>query len=329
MSLESAHRAPRRQPPPVTPQPGTSPHCATTMLLLAAFLWGSGNLANKTILADVDPASAVFLRTLIAALVLTWPAWRERVWQQPTGWLASVTPASLTFAAALLIQQWGFQTATVTNASFLVNVCCVLTPVLGVVIWRERLRPRTALAALLVMLGALLMSGAWHSLAAVNLGDGLCLISAVFYAFWVIQTGHHLERHPNPLATTLVQCLCAALVSAPFALMWGPGDAAAWARAMPEAVYLGVFATAAAFGLTAVAQTRVTASTAAILVAAESLFGSAAGILFLGERPGPTVLFGAALILTAIVVMALRPELRTRHPPPQMVNPTRLTQGQL
>ncbi|MGL6211191.1 MAG: DMT family transporter [Paracoccaceae bacterium] len=289
---------------------GKTTRSAVVMLFLAAFLWGSGNLANKTILDDLDPVSAVLFRSTIAALALAWPAIYERVWAQGMEWLRSVAPGSVMFALALLTQQWGYQTATVTNASFLVNAACVLTPVLGILIWRDQVQLRTMLAAFLVLLGALLMSGAWWSMAAVNAGDVLCLISAVFYALWMILTGRHLTRFPTPTSTTLAQCVCAALVSAPF--VWrgelqDPGD---WLGAVPEALYLGLFSTAAAFALTAAAQTRVSASTAAVLISAESLFGAAAGILFLGERPSLSVHLGGALILTAIVVIALRPELR-------------------
>jgi drug/metabolite transporter (DMT)-like permease len=291
---------------------------ASMFLLLAAFLWGSGNLANKTILADVDPVSAVFLRSAVAVLALLWPAWREMNPVLPDGWLRSVAPGSLMFALALLIQQWGYQTATVTNASFLVNVTCVLTPILGVLVWRDRLQSRTVVSAMLVLMGALLMSGAWWSLAGVNTGDAVCLLSALFYSFWIILIGRHLERYPTPVATTLAQCLCAVLLSAPFVLTNQPPVPHDWWGAVPEALYLGLFSTAAAFALTASAQTRVSASTAAIIVSAESLFGGAVAILFLAEQPGPAAVAGASLIMVAILIMALRPELiqaqRHLHP---------------
>lgn len=144
---------------------------ASLLLLTAAFLWGSGNLANKTILLDVDPTRACLLRATIAATVLLLPALRERVFQGPPGWLRSVAPGSLMFALALLVQQWGYQTATVTNASFLVNVTCVLTPLLCFFFWQDRLQSRTVICAVVVLVGALLMSGAFRSLASVNIGD--------------------------------------------------------------------------------------------------------------------------------------------------------------
>jgi drug/metabolite transporter (DMT)-like permease len=294
------------QPEPLFRHGAYVPGCshACLILLFAAFLWGSGNLANKTILMDVGPATAVALRCSVAALVLLWPAAKSLARPMIQGWLRSVAPGCVMFALALTTQQWGYQTATVTNASFLVNATCVMTPLLGFLVWQDRLHGRTAVCAGLVLAGALLMSGAWWSLSAVNSGDVLCLVSAVFYSFWIILIGRHLERYPTPAATTLAQCLFVMLVATPFAIATEPlTPPAVWA-ALPEALYLGLFSTAAAFALTAWAQTRVSASTAAILISAESLFGAAAAIVFLAERPSPATLIGAGLIL----IMALRPE---------------------
>ena len=127
---------------------------AMAMLLLAAFFWGSGNVANKWILLDLDPFAVVVLRHLIAVVALLPLALSERGRSPLRVWLPSVLPASLLFAAATIAQQWGYQSTTVTNASFLVNTAGVLTPVLSVMMFRERLRPFVALAALLTLLGA-------------------------------------------------------------------------------------------------------------------------------------------------------------------------------
>lgn len=43
---------------------------ASAILLLAAFFWVSGNLANKTVLEDLDPFTVVVLRNLVAAVAM-------------------------------------------------------------------------------------------------------------------------------------------------------------------------------------------------------------------------------------------------------------------
>ena len=278
---------------------------AVWMLLMAAFFWGSGNVANKTVLQDMDPWSAVFLRSLVAALVLLPFALGELRGRPAKQWLRSCALPSVLFAVALVMQQLGYQTATVTNASFLVNAACVLTPIIAFVVLREKLNAPTVFAAIVMLAGAFVMSGAGSSLAAVNQGDLLCLMSAVAYAAWAVALGRHAMRHGRPVATTMVHSILAAALTLPLATTLWNASARPLIAALPEILYLGVFSTALAFLLMVAAQSRVSASVAVVLTAAESLFGAAGGILILGEVPGRTVLLGAAMMLAAIMLIAI------------------------
>ena len=53
-----------------------TPHRASALALLAAFAWGSGNVAQKTILEHLDGYAAAGLTSLLGALVL-WPMTRR------------------------------------------------------------------------------------------------------------------------------------------------------------------------------------------------------------------------------------------------------------
>ncbi len=281
---------------------------AVLMLLAAAFFWGSGNVANKSVLADLDPFAAAALRNLLAALVLLPFAIREISRLSHAGcWLRSALPSSVFFAIAILLQQWGYQSATVTNASFLVNAACVVTPIIAFLVLRERLHPSVGFAAALTLAGAFMMSGAGRSLAAMNEGDIACLGSALFYGIWMVTLSQHATRHGNPAATTCIHCLLTFGLAGAVVWVLAPHQPGTLVGGMAELLYLGIFSTALAFGLTVAAQAHVSASTAAVLVAAESLFGAAGGIVVLGERPDGHALFGAGLMLVAILIVAILP----------------------
>ena len=275
---------------------------ASALLLLAAFFWGSGNLANKTVLQDLDPFTVVLLRNLVAALAIAPMLLPDLSRRMTAVWFKSALPVGACFGMALICQQWGYQTATVTNASFLVNATCVLTPCLAWLLFGERPGPSTALAAAAMLLGALCMSGVLLKWQPINAGDAWCLVSALFYAIWMILLVGHVTRHGLPVLTTLVQCLCAAAIALPFSLAAEPGFQRNFVGAVPELFYLGVFSTAVAFGLASVAQRHLSASVGAILMSAESLFGAAGGILVLGERPDLGVTLGAILMMAAILL---------------------------
>lgn len=276
---------------------------ACGMLLLAAFFWGSGNLANKTVLQDLDPFTVVVLRNLIAAVAIVPMLLPELARGVMPAWFRSALLVGAFFGVAVICQQWGYQTATVTNASFLVNATCVLTPLLALIVFGERPGPNIALAAAAMLLGALSMSGMLLKWQPMNAGDAWCLLSALFYSIWMILLVRHVTQHGCPILTTLVQCLCAACIALPFSLTAEPDLKRDFAGALPELLYLGVFSTALAFGLASAAQRCLSASVGAVLMSAESLFGAAGGILVLGERPDLGVILGATLMMAAILLV--------------------------
>jgi drug/metabolite transporter (DMT)-like permease len=293
-----------------------SPAMAGALLLCAAFFWGAGNVANKTVLEHVGPLTAVCLRCLIAVLVILPLALRETRAHGGPGadraWLPGAVTVSLFFAAALALQQIAYLTTTVTNASFLVNTAGILTPILAWTLFGDRPGLRIIIAAPLTLLGAFLMAGATFRLSALNPGDIACLGSALCYAAWMVALGRHAVAHGRPFATTVLQFSVTGLVLLPLAAGMETTTLAGVQAALPELLLLGVFSTAVAFAIQTYAQRFVSSSTAAILVSAESLFGAAGAVLLLGEVTPLTGLVGAALILGAIVLVALG----TRGPPP-------------
>ncbi len=293
------------------------PKAAVLMLLLAACLWGSGNVANKTVLNDLDPFAVAIARNSVAFLVLLPFMFRDLATVSNLAvWFKSATPPSVLFAIAIIVQQWGYQSASVTNASFLVNTASVLTPLIAFVWLRERLHPCIGAAAALTAVGAFLMSGAGKSLGAMNVGDIACLVSALFYAAWTVALTQHSRKHGKPFATTCLHCAVAVVFSAAIWVPFAPEQPGTFQGALPEVLYLGLFSTAIAFALTAAAQAHMSASGCAVLLAAESLFGAAGAMLLLGERPGQLPLLGAALMLIAILIVA-----RSQTGP--ALNPTR------
>jgi drug/metabolite transporter (DMT)-like permease len=281
-----------------------SPTSAHFALLLAAAFWGFGNIAQKTVLDYLGPLGATCLRCAIAALVLLPFAMMERQKTDDEDWWRSIFLVSVTFAAAISLQQMAYQSTSVTNASFLVNTATVLTP-LAAWLFLSQKTGRTGLAAAAItLLGACLMSDAASGFTALTPGDVLCLLSAIFYALWMVALGHHAQRHGRPFLSAFVQFAFAAVASLPPAIVIEGIDFEAVAAATPELAVLGLLSTAAAFSLQTVAQRYTTASRAAVLVSGESIFGAVGAYAVLGERPQWHVLTGALLIFTAIMIVA-------------------------
>lgn len=277
---------------------------ANLLLLVAAALWGGGNVAQKTILEDIDAFSAAGFRSLIGALLIA-PLLlvvRERI-PVRKGWWPSLFKVAGLFALALILQQVAYIDSSVTNASFLINTDVVITPIFAWFLIGARPSIGTYLAVALMIVGLFLMSG--NSLIGIGPGDLMVLMSAVIYALWMVELERHMRLFGCPVATSVAQFLAAAVVALPLGALGSTVTVQALYGAAPELVVLGVFSTAVGFGLITIAQRFTTASHAAIIVGAESVFGAAAAFMLLGERPSSLALAGGVLITAAIAVVAL------------------------
>jgi drug/metabolite transporter (DMT)-like permease len=278
---------------------------ASVMLLLAAFLWGAGNVAQKTVLADLGPATVVGLRCMIGALFvlpLTLREVRNGARLSKEAW-PCFTLGTACFCIAVLTYQTAFGHTSVTNAGFFVNTCTIMTPIAAWLLVREKPGLMTFPAIALALSGLYLMAGG--RLDSLRWGDGLALVAAAFYAIWAVQISIFVRRHGLPCSLILGQLLVTGLVGLLFGLMFEtvtlPGLKAAWL----EIVFLGVFSTGLAYLLQTVAQQFLQPSVAMVIVSAEAVFGAGVAHWFLGEALGPMGLLGAALLISGIIMVQL------------------------
>lgn len=177
-----------------------------------------------------------------------------------------------------------------------------MTPVAAWLLLRERPSAGVALAAGMTLAGAVLLCGGVGG--EIGRGDLMAVLSAACYALWMVELGRHARAYGCPVATATAQFVLTALLLLPAGMLQGRLTPASVMAAAPELAILGVFSTAIAFGLQAVAQRFTPASHAAVVVSSESLFGAAAAAVALGDRISSTGAAGGILMLAAIAVVA-------------------------
>ncbi len=276
---------------------------ANGLLLLAAALWGFGNVAQKTVLEHLDPFSAVGMRCLIGGLLVAPLIVIERNMRFGSGYWLSLARVSGLFSISIVLQQVAYLGTSVTNASFLVNTCTVMTPIAAWLIVGDKPTVVVAFAASLTLAGILLLSGGISG--NINSGDIAALLSAACYALWMVELGRHMQSHGAAVATAISQFIGAALIALPLGALYGNLSAQAVWAAGPELAILGAFSTAAAFGIQTIAQRFTPASHAAVIVSGESVFGATGAVLFLGETLSFVATLGGAMVLAAIVYLAI------------------------
>ena len=277
---------------------------ANALLALAALFWGTGNVAQKTVLEDLGPFMTFGLRCSIAAVVIAPLVRREARASSrlsDRGWRA-IAEASCFFCLALGFQQYAYGGTSVTNASFLVNTTVVFTPILAWIMMRERLDAMTWPCIAMVLAGVFMMGRAWTGL---GWGDACCLASALLYSAWIVLVARASRLQERPFALAASQFGLAAVVGVTIGLGTEGCSLRALSGAAPELLILGLLSTAAAFTLQALAQAATPATDAAIVMSGESIFGAVTAALLLDERPSALAVLGAALILVAILLVQL------------------------
>ncbi|MBZ9890562.1 DMT family transporter [Mesorhizobium ciceri] len=275
---------------------------ANSLLMLAALIWGVGNVSHKTILAHLDPMAVVFLTSVIAGLVTLPFAVRERDPETNTGWFPSVARVVLLFALGCVVQQLSYVSTTVTNSSLLISASTVITPIAAWLIMRERPSALILFVAILTVVGSALLAGGFNGSA--TAGDAFAVLTAICFAVWTVELGRHVQAHGHPFATAAAQFIGTAVATLPFALQ-GTMTFQAIMAAWPELIMLGVFSTAVGFCLQTSAQRYTTSSHAAVICSGEGVFAAISAAALLGERLSPDGLLGAGVILSCVLFTAV------------------------
>lgn len=198
---------------------------AVIALLLGATAIGFAPIFVR--LSELPPTSTAFHRMFLSLPVLwLWMA------LEPRRGLAANRPvtrsdilklamAGLFFAADMGVWHWSLRFTSVANSTFLANLAPVLVTLAAWFFFREKPRASFLAGLTLAIGGALMLMGDSLSLSTrFVLGDALGLLTAVFYASYILAVGRLRERFST--ATIMAWSgLAAALGLLPVALASG------------------------------------------------------------------------------------------------------------
>jgi len=283
---------------------------------LAALLWGTVGIASRFLFdqSDLDP--------------LTVGAWRLVLAAPLVGLLATRLPGSpldrrdLGILLLLGLTQAGYQglyfgavaRVGVTLATLLALCAApVLVAVLARLVLREPLGPRTVAAVALSVTGVALLVGFPGGVPddGASLVTGLVMAggAAFSYALFTLASRALAGRH-HPFRIVALGFGAGAVVLAAIAGAMAtstgtpllPESGSAWGLVL----YMGLVPTALAYCLFLWGMRRATATGSAVVVLLEPLTAASLAWALFGERLGPLGLVGAALLVGAVGLLALR-----------------------
>ena len=205
------------------------------------------------------------------------------------------------FIAASL-QQIGMIYTTAGNGGFITSLYVVLVPFF-LLLQKNKISINVWIGAFIAVIGLYLLSVQGNL--SINTGDLLVLISAVFWAMHVILTGRYASSVDIVLlaiiqfsATAIFSLLAAFIIEDIF--IYNVLDAAV------PIIYGGVFSVGIAYTLQIIAQKKVVAEQAAIILSFESAFAMLGGWLLLNEKLSVRSLIGASFMLIGIIISQIR-----------------------
>ena len=271
-------------------------------MVTATLLWGGTFVAIRDTVANVAPATLVCLRFSVAAALFSLVLLARRRLPPARDFAAGL------FTGLLMLGGYFFQAEGLrfTSAGSSAFLTCAGTLFAAVIAWPLLgQRPTRLLAAglVLALCGSALLSlhGGLH----MGRGEALTLLGAGIYSLQIVSLAKFAPT-ADPLALTLGQSLTVSLALAPFA-----GDALTIVRAFDAGAW-GRFAYLAVAGSTLAplfqvsAQSKLSAGRIALLFALEPVFALVCALTFGAERFELRWWAGAALILSAVVLVEWR-----------------------
>lgn len=278
----------------------------TLALIGVTAAWGSTFFMTKDVVDLIPVPDYLGVRFALAAVVLCAVLFRQVRALSPAArrqalWLG------LVYGLAQLLQTEGLARVDASVSGFVTGMYVVLTPVLGLALFRHRPPASTWWAVALATVGLGFLSLRGYSL---SLGVVLTLLSAGLYALHIVLLGRW-STSADALGMSAVQmvaiAVCCGLAAAPGGVQLPPTASSWWA-----VIHMSLVAGALALVLQTWAQAHLPAARAAIIMTTEPVFATLFAVWFGGESLTARIIVGGTLVLVAMAVVELVPLLSRR-----------------
>ncbi len=272
---------------------------AKPMLFAAAFIWGSSFFIMKDVTDFIPTYFLLAIRFTVGAVLLSLICWKKwRGFDLSYLWRGTVIGGFLFLAYT--VQTFGLMDTTPSKNAFLTAVYCVVVPFLCWAVMKVRPDGFNIAAAVLCVTGVGFVSLSGNL--TVTWGDGLTLVSAVFYAAHIVAVAK-VSTGKDIYLLTIFQFAFAALYSWIFGIIFQefPTLPVFNFSILIQLAYLSVMATTVALLFQNVGQVWSDPASASVILSLESVFGVLCSVLFAGDEITLRLVAGFALIFVAVV----------------------------
>ena len=281
---------------------------AVFLTILAGVLWGTSFPAIKIGLNYVNSYLFVFLRFLLASVLMLLIMLSAKKLIFPIKQKKLILFLGVANGAAYLLQYVGMNSASATEAALFINLSAVWVALLSPKLQGEKLGRRKILGVLAALTGIIFVTTNldFSMLSGQLTGDLLLVASGVIWAFFIIYN-KNLVSKSNGVLQTLTWILPVTLLPMlPFAFSSTNQITALPAQAWLAIIYTAVVCWIVPYYLWLEGLKHISASTSTILLLSEILVASVISYILLSEVLTMISVVGALLIIIAIVLVSYR-----------------------
>lgn len=284
------------------------------MLLATSLIWGAAFVAQsvgmerigaftfsgiRTLMGAVSLLPVILVRDRIACRRLS-PEGRRMKKSADRKALAYGAVLGIVFCAAGNFQQFAFLYSSPGKIAFITALYIFFVPVFALFL-KKKAQALTWVCALVGFVGLCFLCVDPNELGAINRGDVLSGICAVFFAVHILCIERFAPR-VDGARLSCVQFVVAGSLSCLMMFLFEKPVAADIVSVMPALLYSGVMSCGVAYTLQIVGQKYCEATVASLLMCMESVFAVLSAAVLLGERLTGRELLGCGVMFAAIVL---------------------------
>lgn len=287
---------------------------AELALVANAVMWGATFVLVKGALGNISPALFLAVRFSVATAALL--VLFRKVWKNPLPWrsLAGGALTGIFLYCGYLLQTLGLRLTTPSRSAFITGLSTVLVPFLAALVYKVRPQVSEVVGVLVATagMGFLTLEGSSFG-GSLSRGDWLTFACAIAFAAHIVTLGHFSEQMSFELLSVLQ--VGSAAVAALLFSRWVETPQVRWQPLVVWAIMItGLFATALAFTVQAWAQHYTTSTRTALIYALEPVFAWITSFCITGESLSGRAAAGAAMILSGVVLVEMKPFKTRLHP---------------
>lgn len=281
------------------------------LCLFATVAWGTSFYILKETIETVNELFVISIRFLFAGLLLAL-IFIKNLRKTNVKVILKGCSIGLVLVVAYVLQTYGLGYTTPSRNAFLTSAYCVMVPFIYWFTTKKAPKVYNVLSAILciVGIGFVALSNKTEQGSNLFLGDGLTLISAVFYALQIIFIAKHQESGADPCVLLIMEVLTVGVISGILSLAielpTNPQGFILNSEQIFKIAYLTIVCTLMAQMGQMFGQKFTSTNQASLILSLEAVFGTLFSVVLGDEKLTSGLIIGFSIIFIAILINELK-----------------------